>query len=503
MKCICGHDFDGNFCPYCGRSAGNMQNQTNNISNINLNNSSDSEEKESGSKILREAYHESKMARLKWMFIGMFLVAIIAFPMGHTISGITFAIAGILAMPWLIKKAGSKKVLLIIGSAILVLIGIFTWYWDDALREEGCIEYIKTYPMATADYTIEDFFGFAYSEDELDWSYEKVDDKEYVTVSFTEPDGVDESVIFGFNSDGYPVLHDVIYDGKSNESLFEDYNSRLFGESGTKQDKTEESVVTTEQQTVNTTEAAEEKSEKADVSSDVYYLMETIDQDPYWSVQVKNARVRARNDGQGLEVHCTVYVYNKDEMTLSFVSSDIFSDVDNDGVACKRIWSDWEIGNFAGETGSNVEVVFDFPANANEDTSRISMTVCGKYKLCLATRPGSDVTQDESVSYNENDLYWYTNYSAMYTQVGNGSNLQVVNMSDRYLQLMYSGYTLSWSFELIPDYINENGVFIYYSDGAMLTYNPQYERIYLAISDRDLFNEYGGIYDKSEYEYTP
>jgi hypothetical protein len=76
-------------------------------------------------------------------------------------------------------------------------------------------------------------------------------------------------------------------------------------------------------------------------------------------------------------------------------------------------------------------------------------------------------------------------------------------MSDRYLQLMYSGYTLSWSFELIPDYINENGVFIYYSDGAMLTYNPQYERIYLAISDRDLFNEYGGIYDKSEYEYTP
>ena len=150
-----------------------------------------------------------------------------------------------------------------------------------------------------------------------------------------------------------------------------------------------------------------------------------------------------------------------------------------------------------------MEVVFDFPANANEDTSRISMTVCGECKLCLATRPGSDVTQDESVSYNENDLYWYTNYSAMYTQVGNGSNLQVINMSDRYLQLMYSGYTLSWSFELIPDYINENGVFIYYSDGAMLTYNPQYERIYLAISDRDLFNEYGGIYDKSEYEYTP
>lgn len=72
-------------------------------------------------------------------------------------------------------------------------------------------------------------------------------------------------------------------------------------------------------------------------------------------------------------------------------------------------------------------------------------------------RPGSDVTQDESVSYNENDLYWYTNYSAMYTQVGNGSNLQVINMSDRYLQLMYSGYTLSWSFELIPDYINEMG----------------------------------------------
>lgn len=101
------------------------------------------------------------------------------------------------------KKAGSKKVLLIIGSTILVLIGIFTWYWDDALRKEGCIEYIKTYPMATADYTIEDFFGFAYSEDDLDWSYEKVDDKEYVTVSFTEPDGVDESVIFGFNSDGY------------------------------------------------------------------------------------------------------------------------------------------------------------------------------------------------------------------------------------------------------------------------------------------------------------
>ena len=66
MKCICGHDFDGNFCPYCGRSVGNMQNQTNNISNINLNNSSDSEEKESGSKILREAYHESKMARLNW-----------------------------------------------------------------------------------------------------------------------------------------------------------------------------------------------------------------------------------------------------------------------------------------------------------------------------------------------------------------------------------------------------------------------------------------------------
>lgn len=115
------------------------------------------ETKESGSKILREAYHESKMARLKWMFIGMFLVAIIAFPMGHILSGIAFAIAGILAMPWLIKKAGSKKVLLIIGSTILVLIGIFTWYWDDALRKEGCIEYIKTYPMATADYTIEDF----------------------------------------------------------------------------------------------------------------------------------------------------------------------------------------------------------------------------------------------------------------------------------------------------------------------------------------------------------
>ena len=190
-------------------------------------------------------------------------------------------------------------------------------------------------------------------------------------------------------------------------------------------------------------------------------------------------------------------------MTSGFVSSNIFSDVDNDGVACKRIWSDWESGNLAGNTGANVEVVFDFPANANEDTSRISMTVCGECKLCLATRPGSDVTQDESVSYNENDLYWYTNYSAMYTQVGNGSNLQVINMSDRYLQLMYSGYTLSWSFELIPDYINENGVFIYYSDGAMLTYNPQYERIYLAISDRDLFNEYGGIYDKSEYEYTP
>lgn len=86
-----------------------MQNQTNNISNINLNNSSDSEEKESGSKILREAYHESKMARLKWMFIGMFLVAIIAFPMGHTISGITFCDSGNIGNALVDKKAGSRK----------------------------------------------------------------------------------------------------------------------------------------------------------------------------------------------------------------------------------------------------------------------------------------------------------------------------------------------------------------------------------------------------------
>ena len=81
----CGKKFEGNFCPFCGEQAYDLQK--------GHNGGDRTETKESGSKILQEAYHESKMARLKWMFIGMFLVAVIAFPMGHIISGIVFAIA--------------------------------------------------------------------------------------------------------------------------------------------------------------------------------------------------------------------------------------------------------------------------------------------------------------------------------------------------------------------------------------------------------------------------
>ena len=73
----CGKKFEGNFCPFCGAQAYDLQK--------GHNGGDGTETKESGSKILREAYHESKMARLKWMFIGMFLVAIIAFPMGYCI----------------------------------------------------------------------------------------------------------------------------------------------------------------------------------------------------------------------------------------------------------------------------------------------------------------------------------------------------------------------------------------------------------------------------------
>lgn len=132
MKCSeCGKEFEGKFCPQCGKSANIKE-----IDNVN-DNEMNVEFSEQKKDFIKDVFFIYLNTRLKYLFLGAFLSAIYGFSIGNIISGISLTIAGILLMPPILKRCKKKQYIYIIIVVIVCLfVGIFSGKSYEQLDKE-------------------------------------------------------------------------------------------------------------------------------------------------------------------------------------------------------------------------------------------------------------------------------------------------------------------------------------------------------------------------------
>lgn len=227
MKCKnCGFDFDeGIFCPECGTkhemdNAGNAKK----TEKVNKENSTEQEENVSVTEAILDGVKSYRNLRLKLIFLGAYVVAFFAFIEQRVLTCIAFIIVGILLMPPLLKKIkGKKKIIPIIIAVILAVIGIIGWYSDDG---NSSIDYIKQYQDPDALYSIGEFMEMTGVN--VTWDLERMNDIEYVTASIDSGYDVID-VVFELAPNSNPELYDVLLNGTKSTELFDEFDSRLFG----------------------------------------------------------------------------------------------------------------------------------------------------------------------------------------------------------------------------------------------------------------------------------
>ena len=115
MKCECGNDFEGNFCPKCGRAA------------VQIMMEQPIQEQQTGILPGNDAVWDklAYIASLDFkLFVGFILGALCAFIMGYVFSGLLFAFAAVLLSPVMTKRYPQKVTRFRIIVAILFFIGL-------------------------------------------------------------------------------------------------------------------------------------------------------------------------------------------------------------------------------------------------------------------------------------------------------------------------------------------------------------------------------------------
>jgi len=118
MKCECGNEFEGNFCPKCGKAAVQIMMEQ-----------PIQQEQQQQTGIL--SGHDAVWNKLAYiasldfkLFVGFILGALCAFFMGYIFSGLAFAFAAVLMSPVMTKQHPQKVTRFRIIVAILFFIGL-------------------------------------------------------------------------------------------------------------------------------------------------------------------------------------------------------------------------------------------------------------------------------------------------------------------------------------------------------------------------------------------
>lgn len=202
MKCECGKEFEGNFCPQCGKKVVD-------------------DDKDIVAEVALGGVKQYRDFRLKWIFLGAFVVAIFAFWERITLTGIVFTIIGILLLPPVFKRfVGKKKFIPIVLSVFLAIIGIIEWQTASSVTT---VDYVKQYQDPDAAFSIGEFMEMA---GDVTWICDEQAEVDYVTAIINDGSNY-ISVIFMV--DDYPELYDVLLNDVSNAELYYEFDSRLFG----------------------------------------------------------------------------------------------------------------------------------------------------------------------------------------------------------------------------------------------------------------------------------
>ncbi|MGN1111710.1 MAG: hypothetical protein ACI4RP_00765 [Acutalibacteraceae bacterium] len=130
MKCECGKEFEGNFCPVCGKRA--YVDIANYSSPQKEEEPKKTDEKNGVSDEVKDVLKCSVLMylkfRLKFIFLGAFLVAVIAFLAGKFLSGIIFTLCGIILLPPVIKRFPKKYLWSLIAIVVgCIILGAMAW----------------------------------------------------------------------------------------------------------------------------------------------------------------------------------------------------------------------------------------------------------------------------------------------------------------------------------------------------------------------------------------
>lgn len=117
MRCECGREYEGNFCPYCGKKTSDIRAE-----------SAEKNHLMKGLGLYIDARHQYNSIRFRLMYLGAFITALCGFLSGNIISGITFTFCGILLFPPLTKNVSrEEKIILFVAAIIWFFIGIVFW----------------------------------------------------------------------------------------------------------------------------------------------------------------------------------------------------------------------------------------------------------------------------------------------------------------------------------------------------------------------------------------
>lgn len=123
MKCTCGQEFEGRFCPNCGKKAENnyaFNDEENQFGADNNETQTDSEQETGGSSLVNgwNAFMDYRLT------IGSFVSALFGFLLGCPATGVCLILGGIIISPQMKAKFPKSKILLNIIFWALVFIAV-------------------------------------------------------------------------------------------------------------------------------------------------------------------------------------------------------------------------------------------------------------------------------------------------------------------------------------------------------------------------------------------
>lgn len=348
------------------------------------------------------------------------------------------------------KQKNRGKLWAIIGVGVVVIAIIIFTFIGKKIYENDVIEYVKQFKMSDTSIT----FGKLFDEIDKDaeWEYEKKQDTEYVSVSFNDSVS-DIKIVFKIDesTDDYPVLHDVLVDGKRDEYYYDGFNERLFGIVN------EDFNLIDEEVDINFVDNTVVDSKDAKTVQEIYVgtWNDTYSERAWMTITSK--------DGINfdIEIH---WSSSAAESTGWYLNGMYDKDLEAIVYTGKRVLEVYE------EDGSYREEV----VNAKEKGC-IHYNVDNEYLFWddYSDHAGDFcIFEKEFVIPEDVDTEWYNDYTLFYSDQTELS-LAVDVMDKLYVTFYYNTEQIEWlSFELLPEDITKDGGLCYYGDECTLIYHP-------------------------------